>query len=149
MRTQIIAAMCVGLALSSCDIVEPRDGDWPAMKWRSDRYETVKLNGKNYYSVPIEGGSYEFICKNYAPWLSVHRFIVDDVTTYSYQDTTHMEERWHHYANDWCSVDAVKDTIRVRFAPNEGRARMAFIDVTAGDVFDVFQFIQQSPLYTE
>lgn len=140
------------MAFTACEeighIIEPKDGDWAPMKWSHDKYETVKVDGVKYYSVPVEGGTYEFRCKNYGGfWLSDHWFDERGEVTHSYMDTTQVDP-WNHYQNQWCTVDAEKATLRISFGPNHSTLRKAGIGVTAGDIFDRFQFCQQPALYT-
>lgn len=146
MRNGILAAMIVAMTLTAC--IEP-DGKWDPMKWSHPKYETTKVDGTSYYMVPVEGGRYGFRCMNYVPWLSAPQFEVDGEQIHAWQDTEMEDDYWHHYHNEWCRVDAVKDSVIVTFSANSGRARKAFVEVTAGDIFDRFRFIQRSALYTE
>lgn len=147
MMTVLLAA----LALTACeDIFESRDGDWTPMKWSHPKYETVKDGGSTYYWVPVEGGDFGFRCKNYTPWLSSdHTFQIGDVVWHSYLESAVDTDPWHRYANSWCEVVAVEDSVKVHFEPNTGATRKASISVTAGDIFDGFSFMQASAPNTE
>lgn len=149
---RIAALLLAATALTACEeisnIISPKDGDWPPMKWSHAKYKTVKLDGITYYDVPAQGGSYEFRCQNYTPWLAQHRFEAGGEMIHSYLDTTQVEP-WHHYQYEWCTADVMKDTVRIEFGPNQSTARKASIGVTAGDTFDYFLFYQQSALPAE
>ena len=148
MIKKIFATLLAGLCFMACDpVFGLRDGDWTPMEWSHLKYETVKVDGRSYFFVPVEGGSYGFRCKNYKPWLSDHVFEVNGEVLHSYLE--YKEPDWHHYENEWCRVEVVNDSVKVDFQPNDGGVRKARIGVTAGDIFDDFKFIQQSGIYTE
>lgn len=150
MKRYVWAAATACLALAACEpLTEPLDGDWEAMKWSHPKYKTVMMDGYSYYFVPADGGSYSFRCKNYKPWLTDHIFEVNGEIRHSYMDVDHNERIWNYYQNDWCRVDVADDSVKIQFAPNTGNVRKAVIGVTAGDIFDCFEFLQQSAIHTE
>lgn len=146
MKMIIWAIMSAFLFFAACD--EP-DGKWEAMKWSHPKYETVKVEGTNYFVVPVEGGSYGFRCKNYKPWLADHMFEANGDVWHSYRDYEKNDDYYNHYDNGWCRVDVNKDSVKVQFEPNTGFERKALIGVTAGDIFDRFYFLQGSAMLTE
>jgi len=101
-----------------------------------------------YYNVPIEGGEYVFRCKNYKPWLSsLHLYKYDNLM--NVKDDQHIigadVKNSSSYSNDWCSVLSKDGSLIVTFQKNDSLSRGLGIDVTAGDIFGYFTFIQESP----
>ena len=143
---KIITALLACLALTACEeIIELMDGDWERMKWSHPLYRIEKIDGMTYFAVPAAGGEFAFRCKNYSkPWLSSdHQFEVDGVMQYGYLLVKGQENASHFFQYKWCTIEAVKDTIKVTFDANDGDARRARVSVTAGDIFDSFDFWQE------
>lgn len=140
MKRIIWAALSACLVLTACEMSRP-DGDWNPMEWSHPKYLSARLDGVNYYIVPAEGGTFDFRCKNYTPWLGDHLFEVNGNVWHSYDQRTE-EDIWHHYANEWCRIDAKEDSVTIVFDTNTGSVRKARIGVTGGDIFDNFNFYQ-------
>lgn len=151
MRIGKYAVLIAGLTLTACNEHENElDGKWPSMKWSHPKYETVKVDGISYYLVPVEGGDFGFRCKNYqCPWLTDHVFEANGYVWHSSFESYHDDSNGHHYETEWCKIDAVDDSVKVHFDPNDGLVRKAEIGITAGDIFDSFKFLQATAYYTD
>ena len=107
------------------------DGDWDPMDWKND----VKMEKKHSISVPMEGGTYQFSCKNYSFWFYALQEYGANVEL-EYDDV-------HHIHGEWVTADVENDVLTVTISPNDtGKQRAAVVGVTAGDVFDSFTFNQ-------
>lgn len=148
-RDMKVIRILLGLALllSSCS-TEPVIGKWTPMKWEKNPYKTVREKGVTYYSVPAEGASMEFICRNYRPWISNVRTVVDGVEENAYESAAFSKNPME-YSNEWLCVQVVSDTVRVTFSPNRTSVKRVGLELTAGDIFDTKEFLQDSPQDTE
>lgn len=121
----LLALLAVaGLAACTDD-----DGDWPPMKWKTN----VKMEKEHVISVPAEGATYQFTCKNYNFWLVTLK--EDEEVIYTNDDT-------HQIHGEWVTVDVENKVMTVKVSPNSSKQRTAVIGVTAGDIFDSFTFNQ-------
>ena len=120
-------------SLASCSSNEP-DGKWDKMKWK-DLSGLAKENGA--YIVPADGGAYAFECTNYSsPWLSS---ILDN------GEYVYPSPDFHSFTSDWFSVLCDHATVTVNIQPLDGStaSRSLSVGVTAGDIFDSFDFVQR------
>lgn len=140
----ILPALAAAFVLTACN--NDKDGDWDPMNWEKNSYSTTKVDGKKYIQVPQQGGTYTFSCKNYEGfWLSS----VDIITSgYGFTMEKHLADgsfgaNWnhHHMQSDGCSIDIEENSMTVHFDYSDAH-RVYTINVTAGDIFDSFRFIQ-------
>lgn len=117
------------LVFVSC---ESRDGDWEAMKWETD----VKMDKEKVITVPVNGGTYVFKCKNYSSfWLSA--VLEDD------KDISIDNQKWENAIGEWSSVKIEKNVMTVIVSPNDSNHnRILKVTPTAGDIFSYFSFNQ-------
>lgn len=122
----------IGLAACDDDNIDDNiDGLWSAMEWTPDM---GKDKGIHVISVPVEGGSYEFVCKNYSLWFGVY-WVNDEFKEYV-ADFDIKEE--------WFTASVKENVLSVTISPNDsGKARSCQIEVTPGDVSDYFVFEQK------
>lgn len=129
------------LAFSSCG--DEPDGKWDEMEWINvDNLAQVN----NIYVIPEEGGTFTFECKNYTPWLS-RVFINNDPRPII--DREDLHEKWTKcIVVDWVEIEIVDKKIIVSFDRIEDymSERKLTVEVTAGDIFDTFVFLQQKKL---
>lgn len=140
----ILTAISAALFLTACN---DKDGDWDPMKWEKASYASIKIDGKKYIEVPRQGGTYTFSCKNYQGFL----LSAFNITTYSDDSTMEKQQYNNSFGNDWnsqhmsidgCTVDVDGNTMTVNFDNSEAH-RIYEVDITAGDIFDTFRFVQQ------
>jgi len=153
--------LLVTTALASCDngVLNEKDGDWDPMQWKANTYQltTDSETGGKAYSVPAEGCTFVFHCRNYKGiWMSTHRFEHNGEVWYSYEDKHRNgshgddhhgenlgdDDEYCHYRGEWCDIQAQGDSLCVCFSANGEYVRKTSVCVTAGDIFDTFQFIQ-------
>jgi hypothetical protein len=123
-------------SLASCSSNEP-DGKWDKMKWK-DLSGLSKENG--VYIVPADGGTYAFECTNYSsPWLSG----ILDNGEYVYPHPG--QEDVHSFTGDWFGVQCDHANVTITIQPLDGStsSRSLNVGVTAGDIFDTFNFLQR------
>lgn len=150
------AIVFIALCNSSCSN-EPLDGDWDSMEWQKAVTEKVIVNGVNCYHIPIQGGTCQFKCKNYNGfWINHARILgapswVDaEAGDYIFPAMTDGTPRDNqHVSADGLKVSIEGNTMNVTFDENQSFAKYVEVVVTAGDIFDTFRFVQDSPLYTE
>lgn len=112
---------------------ESRDGDWEAMKWKTD----AKMDKERVIHVPVDGGTYVFKCKNYNSfWLS--NVFEDD------KDVSIDNKEWKYAIGEWSSVEIEKNVMTVTVSLNDGnRSRLLKVTPTAGDIFSYLLFNQE------
>lgn len=143
-RLLLLLTMFLAVVTTGCEFSDP-DGRWTPMKWAKNNYQKEKNDdGMMYYIVPKEGGTFTFRCNNYPNfWLSPCTFSeygygkTDEVTAYpdSADDPKHL-------SCEWCDVSVVDNALTIVFQEGQHSSRMAKIEVTAGDIFDAFNFRQ-------
>lgn len=113
-------------------------GDWDEMKWLTD----VKTASDGYVEVPAEGGTYVFTCKNYSGfWLSDATEVVGTSKQIYYpreggNDVFNIE-------TSWATISSADAKLTVSIEPNTtANSRQLNVVVTAGDIFDYFNFRQ-------
>ena len=135
----LLVLAIASITLNSCE-KQRLDGDWDPMEWQ-DESGLAKID--NVYQVPASGGSYKFKCTNYGGfWISS------------------IEEDGEHYiphidSNDW--KDLSGQWTRVQCNPNSELVvtiqpiddtdiyyRSVCIDITAGDIWSFFRFVQKN-----
>lgn len=126
-KVLLIAVFAVA-GMAACS--EELDGGWDPMEWSAEG--GVGKDGS--ISVPAAGGTYTFACKNYGGiWLSDIR-VGGELLEY---------DGFYHAQGKWISIDTDKNILTVTISPNDsGEARTATVGVTAGDIFDYFDFKQ-------
>ncbi len=133
----VIGALSFGFCSCSDD-----DGDWDPMKWKT----SVQTGKDGVIAVESDGGTFEFQCKNYSPWMSSVKI----------QETGKAEQTFYpsddgRYADQNLYIDATGvwarcqgNTLKVTISPSTSQnVRTLTVNVTAGDVFDSFTFRQQ------
>jgi hypothetical protein len=119
----LFAAVCC-LPWISCS--EALDGDWPPMKWKTD----IPHFDKNHISVTAEGDSLAFRCTNYGDSFWANCFIIQG----QYIEVDSLS---------WARLHKEGDLLSVIVAANPGTSERAFyLQLEAGDAFDVFYFVQ-------
>ena len=138
------------LAMAACTQAScsEDDGDWEEMKWET----SVKAGKDGIISVGSEGGTYEFKCKNYNPWLcSILQFEDGQKSEAFYGSTDDNQDAYQglFMAGTWLTVKCSGSTLTVEIKPNESqKEHKMVVEVTAGDIFDSFVF-QQAGLTAE
>lgn len=146
-----LALLLFALCNSSCDSL---DGDWDTMEWQKVVTEKVKANGESCYLIPIQGGTYQFKCKNYESfWISHARILGsplwNEKGNYIYPETGDgIGNTYQNLSAEGIRVSIEGNTVNVIFDENQSFAKFVEVTVTAGDIFDTFRFVQDSPLYT-
>lgn len=125
----LFLALLATTGLTSCS--DDDVGNWDAMEWTPDM---GKDKGIHIVSVPVEGGNYEFVCKNYSLWFGVY-WVNDEFKEYV-ADFDINEE--------WFTATVKENVQNVTISPNDsGKDRSCKIDATAGDTTNVFVFEQK------
>lgn len=121
--------------LTSCSS-SINDGDWPPMKWET---KTVMDKKKNII-VPDSGGIYTFTCKNYNEiWISSMYEYIPNVDTTFYYNT-----KPHNLEGKWSSIKIDNNIVTVAIKESNSKdKRHSQITLTAGDIIDVFFFLQK------
>lgn len=135
----IMVAFLAISALAGCS-GEELDGDWDLMKWKTE----VKVGKGGYVEVPKAGGTYQWTCKNYHGfWLSGARETASDGSKKSFW-IYGTESDFNHLTTTWSTIKAEERVLTVTIAPNEtDSTRILEVQVTAGDIFDQFNFRQE------
>ena len=135
---------CLLLAMVACTLAScsEDDGDWEEMKWDT----SVKAGKDGVISVGSEGGTYEFKCKNYNPWLcSISQFedgMEGEVFDRNTDDNRYADQGMY-IAGTWLTAKCSDSTLTVEIKPNESQKEHKMtVEVTAGDIFDSFVFRQ-------
>lgn len=128
MNKTILLLILSILVFASC---ESKDGDWDVMKWKTD----VKID-KGKVTVPVNGGTYVFKCKNYGGfWLAA--VLEDD------KDVCIGNNDVENAIGEWSSVNIAKNVMTVIISPNDSNHnRLLKVSPTAGDIFSYFLFNQ-------
>ncbi len=124
--------LLIGL-LASCS---KDDGDWEPMKWKAT--SSVKEE-KGSFIIEAEGATVSFICKNYnSPWIEGARI--------GNQYFSPDENDRKSLKGDWFSAKITDNQLEVVINKNNTPMARAFLlEVTAGDIFHTFQFVQKNP----
>ena len=145
MKGKVLSIMtCLLLAMAACTQTScsEDDGDWEEMKWDT----SVKAGKDGIISVGSEGGTYEFKCKNYNPWLcSITQFEDEDVAVWYAHDTDENQyaDQNLRIITPWLTARCSGSTLTVEIKPNESQKEHTMtVEVTAGDIFDSFVFRQ-------
>lgn len=148
------AVVLIALCISGCSN-ESIDGDWDPMEWQKVVTEKVKVNGVSCYHIPARGGICQFKCKNYGSfWISHVRILAspswNEKGDYISPETVDGSEKaYRNISVEGLTVSIEGNTMNVKFDENQSFAKYVEVVVTAGDIFDTFRFVQDSPLYTE
>jgi len=133
----------VAMFITSCE-KESFDGAWEKMKWEKVSYSTEKYQGHTYYKVPKEGGTYTFKCTNYPGFWLCNVLVVypgygTNKETYYYP----QEDDYHKLECDAATVNVENQSVTITIAPlSENSLRIIYLEVTGGDIFDDFSFVQ-------
>ena len=107
-----VIAMTFALCCTSCSKDDEDDEIIPVNidGWESARYSSCKIDGLNYFEVPVEGGTFGFRCsKDDAVKLTNHSFYTD---VYKWNLTIDDETRDSaYYKNDWCEATVKGDSL--------------------------------------
>lgn len=150
----VMALMPVLLLLVASSCKDDHDGDWDPMEWKvtNDAPDNiVKSSDNNMWSISSgKESTISFTCTNYDnPWLSGIEL------NNSYNQGTYWNPNFddpatrNKFSTNWCTVKIKQNQLIVRFADNI-TPTPGYIDtdtikvvVTAGDIFDYFQFIRK------
>lgn len=146
MKGKVLSIMtCLLLAMAACTQTScsDDDGDWEEMKWDT----SVKAGKDGVISVGSEGGTYEFKCKNYNPWLSsISQFedgMEGEVFLPANTDSNLYADQGMYIVGTWLTARCTGSTLTVEIKPNESQKEHTMtVEVTAGDIFDSFVFRQ-------
>ena len=141
-----VIAMTFALCCTSCSKDDEDDEIIPVNidGWESARYSSCKIDGLNYFEVPVEGGTLGFRCsKDDAVKLTNHSFYTD---VYKWNLTIDDETRDSaYYKNDWCEATVKGDSLILKFKSNESDyRRKANIGVRYGGEDVCFRFVQKT-----
>ena len=144
MKNRLFATMLLFTGFLSLTSCSKDDGDWDAMKWEGSNYEEVLTPsfGKAI-GVPKSGGTYTFRCKNYKNfWIEYVAEQVGDKTIKNVP--AHDDKPCSEIKGNYTSSEVEGNTLTVTFAPNETLdGRYVRVNVSAGDIFDKFVFVQK------
>jgi len=137
-RAFIGAAVALLVAATFAGCTE-YDGDWDPMKWSTE----VKASKDGSVDVPKSGGAYVFKCTNYGGfWLSSAAEEAEGKSATFYADSD--GNTWQDITTSWAKVKAEDGVLTVTIEPNTSETeRQLNVCVTAGDIFDYFDFKQQ------
>ena len=144
MRKRLFATLLLFAGIMSLGSCGKDGGDWDAMKWEENNYEkTLTPNFGKAIGVPQSGGTYTFKCKNYKSfWIEYVTEQVGDKTIKnipSYDDKPYSEIK-----GCYTSSKVEGNTLTVTFEPNNTQdGRYIRANVSAGDIFDKFIFLQK------
>ena len=137
MRKVWILYLFIFLQLVACsDNKDELVGIWSPMEWTTDNKLVV---ADNKYVVSYFGDTISFVCKNYGSFWFSNAEIVDSVIepNMDSNDLTKLD-------GNWFSASIVENEMQVVFDKNSDITdRTVSIIVTAGDIFDYFDFIQK------
>lgn len=133
----VILTLCL-VAGNSCT-QEPEDGDWEAMKWKTE----VKKDKDGMIRIPAEAGTYTFTCANYSFfWISS---VTEGTNDISPDKDSHKAAE-----GEWSHIKVEGDVLTVAIDANTSTGSRALrVYVTAGDIFADFTFIQAPPATTD
>lgn len=128
MKILLYFLFVIATFLCSC---ENKDGDWEPMKWETN----TPNKQKNYIEVPNSGNIYVFKCRNYDGfWL--HSILENNITKNIDNEQSAIGK--------WFSIDIEKNIMKVIISPNDSSYnRTLSIELTAGNIFDLFLFEQK------
>lgn len=153
LSTAIMALMPVLLLLVASSCKDEIDGKWDPMEWKiiNDAPDNIVNSSNNSWTISSgKESTLTFTCKNYGnPWLAGIEL------NNSYNQGTYWNPNFddpatrNKFSTNWCSVKIEQNQLIVRFADNI-TPTPGYIDtdtikvvVTAGDIFDHFQFIRK------
>jgi hypothetical protein len=132
----LITLSLIMLGMSSCN--NDDRFDWSPMKWRTET-DIATSSAVNTISVPKEGGTFTFTCKNYSRiWLTE----ITEKTATGYDKYTTAKDI-NNVSISWMTASINGNTVTVEIKPNDKEERSADVGVTAGDIFDTFRFNQK------
>ena len=137
-KTMLLVLLVIVTA-TSCGKDERMLGDWPPMKWKAPS-DLVQIQ-EGVYQVPLSGGTYTFICENYAPRIvSLH-----ESGPYLTYDTPCLGDTIY---GEWCNVKCVNKYLTITFSPTTEEDPHEFeVILQSGDAFYQFLFYQRNRLY--
>lgn len=131
----VFISLLTSIMLFSC---ESKDGDWDPMIWESNDVSNVNKN-QNNIEVPQAGISYVFTCKNYK-YFWIYAIWENGKQIGDEQQFIDSQR----YEDSCMSIRIEENRMNVTVFPNEERQiRNISIGVTAGDIFDSFDFKQK------
>lgn len=141
-RLSIIFILLISLLMgvASCGGDEEPIGSWERMKWTN---VNNLMNIQGVYYLPVEGGSYTFLCRNYShPW-------INSVTVNGITLVPDIIENRIEFNGEWFTAkfEDNKLIITADALPQSVSSRNFTILVTAGDIGDSFEFAQQQNIY--
>lgn len=140
-----LLSLLVLAVVAGCNEKDDPDGLWTPMKWERYSYPTIAEGQNRIITVPGEGGTYVFRCKNYSSfWFSSPSFAETEYGEFKLFPLKYEDAEFKCFDNGWCEAVADADSFEVTFQRNTGDVRSALVVVTGGDVFDTFRFRQAS-----
>ncbi|MCQ2290297.1 MAG: hypothetical protein MJZ63_03350 [Muribaculaceae bacterium] len=135
----ILITFCFVLSACSNDDNTLIGGNWPPMEWEEFSYKTQNVDNAKFIFVPKEGGTYTFVCKNYKSyWCTPYNRYFALREKFDYE-----EELAYHGENTYTNAKVNGHTLTVTFAANDTITRYCYLEVSAGDTFSSFSFMQE------
>ncbi|MCD8387065.1 MAG: hypothetical protein LUD17_09280 [Bacteroidales bacterium] len=136
----MMLSLCIMTVTASCG--DDPEGKWDPMKWKATS-AVEKSDGS--YMVGPEGGEYTFECKNYAGFWFSKAVVKAGSTLANYYPEFNDSGNGLTLDASWAHFTSQSNQLTVTIDLNDGTdTRQVAVTVTAGDVFDTFQFCQQS-----
>lgn len=143
-RIIIVAAFCCIVAMLASCIND--DYSLSPMKWTGYGASVPNI------SVGPEGGSFDFNCRNYNSiwftYIAERRDslfgMYNDSIVYTYPEQGNNESNYTHIADSCVEATCANSDVHITVKPNTtGKKRYIEVGVTAGDIFDGFEFTQE------
>lgn len=135
----MMLALCIMAVTISCG--DDPDGKWDEMEWKATS-AVEKSDG--YYMVEPEGGEYAFECKNYQGFWFSKAVVKNGSTLANYYPEFNDSDNGLAFDASWAHFTSQGNRLTVTIDPNDcADTRQVAVTVSAGDIFDTFQFCQQ------
>lgn len=140
-KNLFFAFMAVLFATVFASCSDDVDGKWEKMKWSTD----VKTANDGYVEVPEDGGTYVFTCKNYPDFWLVYLYEAEGTNVQKTYTGDENSSDYMHINGTWATVKSEDSKLYVTIEPNTTEnGRVFSLTVTAGDIFDYFNFRQSA-----
>lgn len=130
-NTSVFLVLIILFIFTRCD---EQEGDTPRMKW-SPSVKTKK-GISTTISVPSNGGTYTFRCKNYNTlWIAS---VCED------GKYKHPEDYYNYVSEDWVNIKLIKDNMTVVLSQNKRNVnRTIEVNISVGNTGTIFIFNQE------
>ncbi len=144
-QSLVCLSVCAFLLISCHKEESDSLGIWTPVIWEDTDYEQVQEDGNDYFSVPSDGGSFQFHCKNY----DIITFLAGEVKQEGetllhipFDEEKSIGKYFKIAENDICDVVVEGSDVSVSIKPNDGTVRFVDIDIAYGDVRSFLRFKQ-------